>query len=96
MDGGGLVAGAGFGSVVVVVVVEVAGEFGAGAEGAVVVLVGNGLAGAGLEAGVAVVCALEDGGATDVVGETGTCPAAKLHAASDSATKQTGRSTRFM
>ena len=95
MEGGGLVAGAGFGSVVVVVVV-VPGELGAGAEGAVVVLVGNGLAGAGLEAGVAVVCALEEGGATDVVGETGTCPAAKLNAASDSATKQTGRSTRFM
>ena len=35
-------------------------------------------------------------GVTDGVGGIGTCPAAKLIAASDSATAQRGRSTRFM
>jgi hypothetical protein len=82
---------------VVVVVVVVVGELGAGAVAAevLVVGVGKGLTG-GLEAGAIVVGGLEAAGATDVAGETGACAAAKLNAASDSATEQSGRSTRFM
>ena len=98
MEAGGLVAGAGFASVfVVVVVVVVVGGFGTGvvAVEVVVVGVGNGLIGC-LEAGAIVVCGLEGAGATEVAGETGACAAAKLNAASDSATEQSGRSTRFM
>ena len=52
---------------------------------------------AGLEPGeVAGASGWKGVGVTDGVGGIGTCPAAKLNAASDSATKQTGRSTRYV
>src|SRR4051812_14875617 len=91
MEGGGFAAGAVFGFDVGVVV-GVGGGFGAGAG---VVLFGSGFTG-GLEAGAVGGCALEEGGGTEVDGETGVCAAAILNAASDSATEQSGRSTRFM
>lgn len=89
MEGGGLAVGATFGSEVVVV----EGALGATA---FVTGVGSGLIGAGFVAGAAGFCVLEGGGATDVAGETGACAAAKLNAASDSATEQSGRSTRYV
>jgi hypothetical protein len=49
-----------------------------------------------LERGAAVAGGWKGVGVTDGVGGIGTCPAAKLNAASDSATEQSGRSTRFM
>lgn len=95
MEGGGFVAGAVFASlVVVVVVVVVAG--GAVGKGATDDAGLGGLGARGLTPGAVVVCGLEDGGATEELGETDDCPAAKLIAASDSATTQRGRSTRYV
>jgi hypothetical protein len=100
MEGGGLVVTAGLGGagVGVAAVVEGAIVLGRGAicsfagavwvAGAGVDFKVGGWEAAGFEAG-----GLEAG---DVDGETDGCPAAILHAASDSATKQAGRSTRFM
>jgi hypothetical protein len=63
----------------------------------VVGLVVGGFETAGFEPGAVVVAAGWKGvGVTDGVGGIGTWPAAKLNAASDSATKQTGRSTRYV
>ena len=62
---------------------------GAGPEGA-------GFEAVGLERGAAVAGGWKGVGVTDGVGGRGTCAAAKLNAASDSATEQSGRSTRFM
>jgi hypothetical protein len=97
MEGGGLVpvtglGGAGVGEAAVVVV------FGRGAissfAGAVLTAgEGEDFGAGGWTAGFEA----EDLGPGEVgAGGTDVCPAAILHAASDSATKQTGRSTRFM
>ena len=60
-------------------------------------LLAAGFDAAGLEpGGVGSASGWKGVGVTDGVGGIGTCPAAKLIAASDSATRQTGRSTRFM
>ena len=87
----------------------VAGEAGAVVVVVVVVVEGAVVAGAGAVAGAVVERAGGVGnGATDfeaagfepgdvdAVGATGVCPAAILNAASDSATKQRGRSTRYV
>jgi hypothetical protein len=100
MEAGGLVVTAGLGGPGVGVAAAVDGAVVVG-RGAISSLAGAGLvAGAGVdfEAGDWEAAGFDAGGleAGDVDGATDGCPAAILHAASDSATKQTGRSTRFM
>jgi hypothetical protein len=80
----GVVLALGAGADFEVEVVEVAGAEAAG------------FAAGDLERGAAVAAGWKGVGVTDGVGGIGTCAAAKLNAASDSATEHSGRSTRFM
>jgi hypothetical protein len=95
MEGGGLAAAAGLGAGVGEPAVVVFGR------GAISSFAGAGLtAGEGEDFGAGGWTAgfeVEDFGPGEVgAGGTDVCPAAILNAASDSATRQAGRSTRFM